>query len=49
MSSRAVLSERRQHASLFERRNRPYVVAIIDEPTGAIVFLGHLADPTSTQ
>jgi len=22
------------------------VVAIVDEPTGAILFLGHIADPT---
>ena len=26
--------------------NRPYLVAIIDTPTGAILSLGHLGDPT---
>jgi serpin B len=28
--------------------NRPYVVAIVDVPTGAILFLGHIEDPTAT-
>jgi serpin B len=26
--------------------NRPYVVSIVDVPTGAILFLGHVTDPT---
>jgi serpin B len=26
--------------------NKPYVIAIVDNPTGAILFLGHIADPT---
>jgi serpin B len=26
--------------------NRPFVMAIVDGPTGAILFLGHIADPT---
>jgi serpin B len=26
--------------------NRPYVVAIVDGPTGALLFLGHITDPT---
>ena len=26
--------------------DRPFVTAIVDEPTGAILFLGHIADPT---
>jgi serpin B len=28
--------------------NRPYLVAIVDEPTGAILFVGHIADPTDS-
>jgi hypothetical protein len=28
--------------------NRPYLVSIIDVPTGAVLFLGHIADPTQT-
>jgi serpin B len=28
--------------------NRPYLVAIVDVPTGAILFLGHVADPTDS-
>jgi serpin B len=28
--------------------NRPYLIAIVDDPTGAIVFLGHVEDPTAT-
>ncbi len=27
--------------------NRPFVVAIVDQPTGAILFLGHIADPSN--
>lgn len=26
--------------------NRPYLVALIDNPTGAVLMLGHIADPT---
>lgn len=26
--------------------DKPFVVAIVDEPTGALLFLGHIADPT---
>jgi len=26
--------------------NRPYLIAIVDVPTGAILFLGHIEDPT---
>jgi serpin B len=26
--------------------NRPYVVSIVDVPTGALLFLGHIVDPT---
>lgn len=26
--------------------NKPFVVAIVDEPTGALLFLGHINDPT---
>jgi serine protease inhibitor len=28
--------------------NRPYLIAVVDDPTGAIVFLGHVEDPTAT-
>jgi serpin B len=28
--------------------NRPYLIAMVDNPTGAIVFLGHVEDPTAT-
>jgi serpin B len=28
--------------------NKPFVVAIVDQPTGAILFLGHITDPTDT-
>jgi serpin B len=27
--------------------DRPYLVAVVDVPTGAILFLGHIEDPTS--
>jgi serpin B len=27
--------------------NHPFVVAIVDQPTGAILFLGHIEDPTA--
>ncbi|HSY20857.1 MAG TPA: serpin family protein [Polyangiaceae bacterium] len=27
--------------------NRPYLASIVDVPTGAILFLGHITDPTS--
>ncbi len=27
--------------------NRPYFIAIVDVPTGAILFLGHVEDPTA--
>jgi len=26
--------------------DKPFVVAIIDEPTGSLLFLGHITDPT---
>jgi serine protease inhibitor len=26
--------------------NRPFVVSIVDVPTGAVLFLGHITDPT---
>jgi serpin B len=28
--------------------NRPYVLSIVDVPTGAVLFLGHIVDPTQT-
>ena len=28
--------------------NRPYVISIVDVPTGALLFLGHMVDPTAT-
>ncbi|MGD0674374.1 MAG: serpin family protein [Polyangiaceae bacterium] len=28
--------------------NRPYLIALVDQPTGAILFLGHVDDPTAT-
>jgi serpin B len=27
--------------------NRPFVMAIVDVPTGALLFLGHIEDPTA--
>jgi serpin B len=27
--------------------NRPYVISIVDVPTGAVLFLGHITDPTA--
>ena len=27
--------------------NRPYLIALVDVPTGAILFLGHIEDPTT--
>ncbi len=27
--------------------NKPFVVGIVDEPTGAVLFLGHINDPTA--
>jgi serpin B len=26
--------------------NRPYVLSIVDVPTGAVLFVGHIVDPT---
>jgi serpin B len=26
--------------------NRPYLIAIVDEPTGALLMLGHIDDPS---
>jgi serpin B len=28
--------------------NRPYVISIVDVPTGAVLFVGHIVDPTAT-
>jgi serpin B len=28
--------------------NRPFLVSIVDQPTGAVLFLGHIEDPTQT-
>jgi serpin B len=28
--------------------DRPFVVAIVDAPTGAVLFLGHIQDPTAS-
>jgi serpin B len=28
--------------------DRPFLVAIVDAPTGAVLFLGHIQDPTDT-
>jgi serpin B len=28
--------------------NRPYVLSIVDIPTGAMLFVGHIVDPTQT-
>jgi len=28
--------------------NRPYLISIVDGPTGAVLFLGHIEDPTAT-
>jgi serpin B len=30
------------------KANKPFVIAIVDNPTGAILFLGHVEDPTAT-
>jgi serpin B len=27
--------------------NRPYLIALVDQPTGAVLFLGHVEDPTA--
>jgi serpin B len=27
--------------------NRPYVLSIVDVPTGALLFVGHIVDPTA--
>jgi hypothetical protein len=29
--------------------DRSYLVSVIDAPTGAIVFLGHVSDPSASQ
>jgi serine protease inhibitor len=26
--------------------NRPYLVAVVDQPTGALLMLGHIEEPT---
>jgi hypothetical protein len=28
--------------------NRPYLVEIVDVPTGAVLMLGHIQDPTNS-
>jgi serine protease inhibitor len=28
--------------------DRPYVLSIVDIATGAVIFLGHIVDPTQT-
>jgi serine protease inhibitor len=27
--------------------NRPFLLSIVDVPTGAVLFLGHIEDPTA--
>jgi serine protease inhibitor len=27
--------------------NRPYLIALVDQPTGAVLFLRHVEDPTA--
>jgi serpin B len=30
------------------KADKPFVMAIVDGPTGAVLFLGHVEDPTAT-
>ncbi len=46
MSTAAALL--RRPAPIAMTVNRPYLIALVDVPTGAVLLLGHIADPTAT-